>query len=92
MPVKIKENRENRGHSQKSISNILKRIKWVFSGRRRPLVNTHIKRRPVLMFYLELDCLQDGEIPSSRIAVHGQIIFGRLLQSESVFSKIVSSR
>ena len=35
------------------------------------------------MFYLELDCLQDGEISSPRIAVHGQIIFDRLLQLES---------
>ena len=40
------------------------------------------------MFYLELDCLQDGEISNPRIAVHGQIIFDRLLQLESVFSKI----
>ena len=35
------------------------------------------------MFYLELDGLQDGEISSPRIAVHGQIIFDRLLQLES---------
>ena len=40
------------------------------------------------MFYLELDCLQDGEISSSHIAVHGQIIFDRLSQLESVFWKI----
>ena len=40
------------------------------------------------MFYLELDCLKDREISSSRIAVHGQIIFDRLSQLESVFWKI----
>ena len=39
------------------------------------------------MFYVELDCLQDGEISNPRIAVHGQIIFDRYLQLESVFWK-----
>ena len=81
--VKINENRKNRSHSQKSIRNNLRRFIWVFSRRTRLLLNTHSKRRPVLMFYLELDCLQDGEISSPRIAVHGQIIFDRLLQLES---------
>ena len=39
------------------------------------------------MFKLEPDCLEDGEISTSCTAMHGQIIFGHLLQLEGVFWK-----